>query len=144
MAKGSLEVKIQARGLKRLQRTISNMGETLARQRLIPAITKEALRQLAISQGRVSVGESGQLRKNVQILETDVLFVRRSVFGKPIPTEIQGGFAFLQEYAAAHHEGKPASGTKWPNGGIPKYAELTLKENKSRYLRALGRALGLK
>lgn len=126
---------VSVTGLKELRKKLESLPDRVIKGKVLPALKKESARILGVAVDRVSV-QSGQLQRNVQVLAPKIK--RRG--GEPI--DIQGGFVFLQIYAAQHHEGMPANGTQfWPGGGQRKYAESAIKENMDAYLRALGNAV---
>lgn len=127
---------VSVTGLKELRRKLNQLPDMVFKKAIAPALEKESARILGVAVDNVSVGETGQLQRNVQVLKTKLL--RRG--GEPV--DIESGFVFLQIYAAQHHEGMPANGTEfWPGGGQRKYAENAIKANMDSYLRALGKAV---
>ncbi len=134
MARGSRAISVT--GFKELQKVLRKLGPKIA-NRIKPDIRKESARILGIAADRVSVGITGQLRRNIGIMPVTIRWVGRN------PVSIDGGFFFLQSYAVFHHEGVPANGgNTWPNGGQRKYAETAMQENIKQFWRVVGKSVG--
>ncbi len=130
-------------GIERLQRSLERKSLELVERTAIPVLKSEATRIMTIAANDVSVGVTGQLRKNIRVLPSKVTGRTRLFSGRTMPTDIETGFIFKQTYAVFHHEGFPKSGgDTWPNGGKRKYAENAIRNNLSRFHLAVGRAIG--